>query len=421
MPYVIDSQAVANQDPRTNVGSGIGSVPTKKKTLAEQIAELNAKNTGVGTTTPDFQSYSADYGSLDSAFQKVQDSYAQMRASAESQYGADKARQETDLAGTMRDIAGTKETVKEGFASGRKQIATESFMADRTNQANMASRGLTGSGIQALTTIQNRMSAGENISDLSNDFFKAQEQLVNAEVDAKNNYNNSLNSLGANLQNTLSSIMNGQASNEMAYRQQVETLKQSVIESANNAKAMQYQYEQARQELEDGKKITNTMVQQALESETTDEFKIMALQDMGFSATEAEQTVNDHKTNKATSDQKAIQDWVNQQVALKVPKADILATLAKDPISSSIDIKKLSFTGTSPSETSSQGTKDTSKMTYNQKTAYENSKNMAGLAQAGVNGVWGLLPTQVKDYMNSTANMDVGSTIKNIIDAYKNQ
>ena len=328
--------------PPTMLDDAGGAGPAKPKSLEEIIKGINE---GAQATTslpkmPSLAVYKPDYGKLESSFNAIRDSFNQWQQSAESQYGADKAKIDTGLEQTMRSLGTAKEEVGEAFGKGRQQISEDVFMTNRQTQQAMSARGLSGSGVEALANIQNRMSAGEQISNLANDYNDAQVQLVETERVARENYANNLMQLNASLQQTMATIANAKASNELEYINQVEAMKQSAIASANQAKQAQYEWDMARQQLEQAGQITNSMVAMTLNSAVTDKEKLSALLDMGFSADEARSALEQHNMQFAQDLQKNIQQQVYNMFATGSSTADIKAYLSQ----LSLDYPEFDFT-----------------------------------------------------------------------------
>ncbi len=341
-----------------------GQVPrlaTPQRSLEDIIKGINEGNQ-VTTSLPKMPSlavYKPDYGKLESSFNAIRESFNQWQQSAESQYGADKAKIETGLEQTMRGITSAKEDVGEAFGKGRQQISEDVFRTNRQTQQALSARGLTGSGVEALANIQNRMSAGEQISTLANDYNDAQTKLVETERVARENYANNLMQLNASLQQTMATIANAKASNELDYMQQVEAMKQSAIASANQAKQAQYEWQMAQEELKRGSQITNSMVAMTLNSAVTDREKISALLDMGFSADEARMALEEHNTAFAQDLQKNIQQQVYNMFATGSSSADVKSYLSQ----LSLDYPDFDFTKIKVEKSPTKATTTTSTKT----------------------------------------------------------
>lgn len=384
MPFYTDTNTEAQKNPLTTAGG----TAVKKKTLNETLAEINANNLSSGSSSiPQLSTYSPDYGSLEKNFSDIQKSYSDWETATKAQADATKASYDTSLAQNIKSITDAKTETTQEYGKSRQQIAGDIYMQNRQQDAAMSARGLTGSGVQALTQIQNRMAQGETVSALANDFNKAQKQLVDTEVATRDGYNNSLLSLNAGLQSSLAQIMNAKASNAMEYQATVENLKQQVINSANAAKQAQYEWQTAQDALNQGSKITNTMASYALANSASDSERIGALLDMGFSQEQAQQTVDTWKSTTSADSIKSVQDAINNAYTLGTITTQAEAkALAQQYITNgltNLDSSKLVFTKAKTPDAirtaSSQGL-------YDQMTTNTNQ----GMKQTGVNG---MMPT----------------------------
>lgn len=288
---------------------------------------------------PNLQVYRPDFSGLEQSFNQIMQSYEQFRGAAQSQFDTQRAGLDTSLEQSMRNIQQAKEKTTQQFGKSRAQLAEDVFAVNRQTQAQMSARGLGGSGIEAMANIQNRMAAGESISEMANDYFDAQTQLVQAEEDTRTNYNNSLMALNSSLQSAMAQIMSQEASSRMDYTQMVEGLKRQVIADTNSANEAMAQWRMAQSQLEQGAQITNTMVSMALSSpDLTDEDKISALMDMRMTRPEAVKALNAWKSQSESSLYAQIQKEIDNRWALSGSSQASINKYISDLVNSGVPV-----------------------------------------------------------------------------------
>lgn len=320
------------------------------------INQLNVNNASASGSLnmPSLEVYKPDYGALQSSFDEILKSFQGYKDATKSQFDANKASLDLNLEQSIRNIGEAGEENKQAFTKGRQQVAEDIYSANRANTAQMSARGLGGSGVEALANLQTRMQAGETVSDMAGEFFDAQEKLVQAEADTRANYNNQLLNLNSSLQSAMAQIASTEASTKMDYTQNVENLKRQVIADTNMAKQAQYEWQLARSQMDEASKITNTMVQQVLESDTTTEFKVSALKDFGYPEAQAktmvaqQSQVSSERQGQATREQmQTIQKQIDNYVSKADYKPAQLQTLMAELIAQGVDVSKLNLNGTS--------------------------------------------------------------------------
>lgn len=320
------------------------------------LDEINKRNLKTNTSIsgsasiPQLSVYQPDFGALEASMNQILGSYDQFRQATQGQHDAAKAGLDLSLEQSMRNISEARGENKEAFAKSRQQLSEDVYSANRQTQAQMSSRGLAGSGIEAMANLQTRMQAGEAVSDMANEFFDAQTKLVQAETDTRKQYDVSLQNLNSSLQGAMAQIMSQEASTRMDYAQMVDNLKRQVIMDTNAAKQAQYEWQMANQQLQEASKITSTMVQQVLEGGTSDDFKIAALKDFGYSETEAKTAVAQYKVASKTSETQALQKQIDNLIALGSSEKDIQAQIAgMIQQGYDVDLSKLNLNGTTAS------------------------------------------------------------------------
>ena len=70
----------------------------------------------------------------------------------------------------LSTIANNRNKAKTDFGSGRATVNENAFLQNRSDVANLASRGLSG-GIAQLSKLGNRMETGRQYSDLANTYY----------------------------------------------------------------------------------------------------------------------------------------------------------------------------------------------------------------------------------------------------------
>lgn len=309
---------------------------------------------------PRIQVYQPDFGGLEKSFQDIMNSYGEFRNATRAQFDANKAGLDLNLQQSVENIGEAKEDTKTAFAKSRQQLSEDVYSANRQTTAQMSARGLSGSGVEALANLQTRMQAGEATSDLANEFFDAQEGLAKAEVQTREQYNVSLQSLNASLQGAMAQIMSQEASTRMDYTQMVDNLKRQVVQDANAVRMAQAEWNRAQAQLEEGSTITNTMVQQVLHADTPDDFKVANLIDFGYSPTEANAMVRQYKSTAGTGTQ-ALQSQINNLLNLGYGEDELKQLVAQQVLSGAdIDVASLNFSITptnSPGGSTGKGTR----------------------------------------------------------------
>lgn len=329
--------------------AGTAGSPYTSQVKMPTAADLTSRNQQglVTTAMPSLSVYTPDYGSLEKSFNDILASYDAYKQAAQSGYEANKASLTSNLEQQMQSIGTAKTENKQAFAQGQQQLASDVFMLNRQNKAAMSARGLGGSGIEALSNIQNRMAAGESISKMSNQFFDAQTQLVEAEQNARTNYDNSLQNLNASLQSTMAQIMSQEASSKMDYTQTVESMKRQVIADTNAMKQAQYEWQAARDQALQGATITNSMIQDVLAGAGTPEERANKLMDFNYTAAEAKAAVLNYDNKASANMYQGLQDEVNNLISQGVTNpTTIKNTLTTKYGSGTIDFNRLNLAGT---------------------------------------------------------------------------
>lgn len=316
-----------------------------------ELTALNQKQLGT-VAMPNLSVYTPDYGALESSFQDILKSYEGYKQAAQGQYGAQKASLDTNLQQQMQSIGTAKTENKQAFSKGQAQLAQDVFMTNRATQAAASARGLTGSGVEALANIQNRMAAGEKISDMANQYFDAQTQLVQTEQATRQNYDNSLQNLNSSLQSAMAQIMSQEASSKMDYTQTVENLKRQVLADTNAMKQAQYEWQVANEQAKQAATITDSMIQQFLGSGASVQQRVADLMTLGMTASQANQAVTNYDTQATATASTTMYGGLQQEVDNMLSEnptmseSAVKAALIAKYGSGSIDYLKLDLNGT---------------------------------------------------------------------------
>lgn len=155
-----------------------------------------SKNTGVSA-----KDYAKEQlGNLDLSY------LDQERNVAKNTYNTSKSSLENNFNNLLNQINTNRADTRKNFNTGRATIAENAYDTNRTNQADLASRGVGSSGLQTLGEVGNRIETGRQYSDLANSFYKDMNELDTTEKQGRTQYNTDLQSLQNTLDQTLANI-----------------------------------------------------------------------------------------------------------------------------------------------------------------------------------------------------------------------
>ena len=245
----------------TNTESVMGA--PRQSTLQEQLNQTAKPSKSLGggggfgapalnlpSSNQQFQVFTPDYDALDQSFQGILDSYGAYRDALGSQAetGREDLRNQLDyLLGNIEDARGKN---RQALDKSRATISEDAFMRERNLQAQMSSRGLTGSGLEQLGGIQERMQTGKNVSDVANAYYESETELIKQIEQGQKNYNTALQTLNNSLQSALAQLLSQESSSRMDYTQMRQNLERQVIQDANQALQAQRDYEMQVQQLQ---------------------------------------------------------------------------------------------------------------------------------------------------------------------------
>lgn len=371
--YKLPNLGIAN--PGTPV-----KIPTAAQLTDKNIAGLT---TGSGSLKmPKLSVYTPDYAGLQASFNQLMSGYDQLGQAAQASAEAQKSALQSSLEQQMKSIDTTRTENRQTAAENRAQIQSDAYMQQRATSRAASARGLGGSGVEALAQIQNRMATGEAISNMSNEYFDAQQQLVEAEAAARTNFDNANQQLSASLQSTMAQIMSQKASTSMDYQQTIDTLKRQVIADQNAVAQAQYEWQYAQQQLEQGAQITDSMIYDGLQQRVGDlGSQIAFLTTLGMTPREANLKALQFNNQQASQSQTQIQNYIDarrsQDSTLK--EADLRTEIMQ--MFPSANFTGLNFSGTGTTNTITKPS-STSKSTYTPIGSTASSTPTTGMASA---------------------------------------
>lgn len=162
---------------------------------------------GGGYSSGGYSTPSLDISGLLAAYQAQADAD---KATAKQTYDTTRNDLLTSLKRFQEQNKKDVENQQRSFLSNQAALENALSQADRQNRISNSARGLSGSGLQQLSQLQNLMSQGQDISDLATDNSQKMDTLrqalqqYQADTDTKLNsalniYNNALQSIEANL------------------------------------------------------------------------------------------------------------------------------------------------------------------------------------------------------------------------------
>ena len=136
----------------------------------------------------------------------------------------------------LNTIASNRNRAKTDFGSGRATVAENAFLQNRSDAANLASRGLSG-GIAQLNKLGNRMETGRQYSDLANTYYKTLNELNATEKTGTDQYNTNMEIA----KNTLNAALADIDAREKAGRNQYKAAVAQLAEQIQSRRAAQAQ------------------------------------------------------------------------------------------------------------------------------------------------------------------------------------
>ena len=110
------------------------------------------------------------------------------RKVAQNTYNTSNSSLETNFNNLLKQLESNRADTRKNFNTGRATVAEQSYNANRTNQADLASRGVGSSGLKGLGEVGNRIETGRQYSNLANDFYSNMNELQTTEDQGRSQY-----------------------------------------------------------------------------------------------------------------------------------------------------------------------------------------------------------------------------------------
>lgn len=110
------------------------------------------------------------------------------RKVAQNTYNTSNSSLENNFNNLLQQIESNRADTRKNFNTGRATVAEQSYNANRTNQADLASRGVGSSGLKGLGEVGNRIETGRQYSNLANDFYSNMNELQTTEDQGRSQY-----------------------------------------------------------------------------------------------------------------------------------------------------------------------------------------------------------------------------------------
>lgn len=156
----------------------------------------------------------------------------------------------------LNTIASNRNRAKTDFGSGRATVNENAFLQNRSDVANLASRGLSG-GIAQLSKLGNRMETGRQYSDLANTYYNTMNELTATEKTGTDQYNTNMETAKNTLNAALADISAREKAGRNAYRGAVAQLAEQIQARRDAAAAAAAQNSLLRQQIADAKEKSN--------------------------------------------------------------------------------------------------------------------------------------------------------------------
>lgn len=110
------------------------------------------------------------------------------RENAQNTYNTSNSSLQTNFNNLLQQIENNRADTRKNFNTGRATVAEQSYNANRTNQADLASRGVGSSGLKGLGEVGNRIETGRQYSNLANQFYSNMNELQTTEDQGRSQY-----------------------------------------------------------------------------------------------------------------------------------------------------------------------------------------------------------------------------------------
>lgn len=168
------------------------------------------------------------------------------RNAAQNTYNTSKSSLENNFNNLLEQISNNRADTRKNFNTGRATVAENSYNTNRTNQADLASRGVGNSGLKGLGEVGNRMETGKQFSNLANQFYGDMDKLDTTETQGHSQYDIDQQNIRNVLNQTLSGVDTHGAEARNQYNMTLGQLAESVQgrwDANANAKAQLAQQE----------------------------------------------------------------------------------------------------------------------------------------------------------------------------------
>jgi hypothetical protein len=173
------------------------------------------------------------------------------RENAQNTYNTSNSSLQTNFNNLLQQIENNRADTRKNFNTGRATVAEQSYNANRTNQADLASRGVGSSGLKGLGEVGNRIETGRQYSNLANDFYNNMNELKTTEEQGRSQYDIDQQVIKNTLDQALAGIdtRRGEAQNNynMTLGQLAEQVQGRWDANDNAAKALQQAKDAAAQ------------------------------------------------------------------------------------------------------------------------------------------------------------------------------
>ena len=160
--------------------------------------------------------------------------YESDKAYATNAYNQSRSDLLTSLKRFQEQNALDVENQKQNYLSNEASLDSARAEADRQNRISAASRGISGSGLQQLSQLQNLMAQGQDISNLAKGNQSAMDALRKALAEKEEDTDTNINNLTTNYNAELQKLASNLATNIANARYQADTYNANAI---NNARA----------------------------------------------------------------------------------------------------------------------------------------------------------------------------------------
>ena len=92
----------------------------------------------------------------------------------------------------LSDIANRRSSTRVDFNKGRATVGENAYLQNRQNATDLASRGVSGGGLEQLGRLSNRIETGRQYSDLANTFYNTMSDIDATEKTGTNEYNTNM-------------------------------------------------------------------------------------------------------------------------------------------------------------------------------------------------------------------------------------